>query len=54
VERIPWVHTHFTALILILIGAIWLVFIARYYWRKHRGLQAAFQEEKIKRKYLSR
>lgn len=53
-ERIPWIYTHFTALLILALGAVWFAFIARYYWKSYRNLQRDFNEEEIKRKYLSR
>lgn len=54
IERIPWIYTHFTALFLLLIGAAWFVFIARYYVRVYRLAQRAWEDEKLKNKYLKK
>ena len=54
VQRIPWIYTHFTALLVLAIGLVWSVFIARYYWRRYRPLEQSWKDDQIKRKYLSR
>ena len=53
-QGIPWVSTHFLALLLGVVFLVWLAFILRYYFGKHRSLTESWAEEKIKKKYLVR
>ena len=54
IERIPWIYSHFTALLLLVIAAIWFGFIIRYYWLVFRNAQTAWQDQELKNKYLKR
>ncbi len=54
VQRIPWIYTHFTALLILVISLAWFGFIARFYWKRYRALAQSWKEEKIKFKYLAR
>src|SRR3989344_2040515 len=51
VQRIPWIYTHFSALLVLAVGLVWFVFIARFYWKQYRGLQQTWKDDKIKLKY---
>lgn len=51
-ENIPWLSTHFLVLLMFLGWLFWLGFILKYYFRQYRHVLRAWQEEKIKRKYL--
>jgi len=53
-QLIPWISTHFTALLVLAIHFVWAVFIGRYAWRDHRRQDRAWIEDKIKQKYLAR
>lgn len=54
IERIPWIYTHFTALLLLSVGAAWFVFIVRYYVRVYRSAQKFWEDEQLKNKYLKK
>lgn len=51
-ENIPWLSTHIVILGLILIWFVWLVFIAKYFFREFPRQKKIWDEERIKRKYL--
>ena len=53
-QGIPWVSTHFVALLILLIALTWLFFIFKFYFGKYRKDQALWNDEQIKRKYLAR
>ncbi|OGE77735.1 MAG: hypothetical protein A2751_01605 [Candidatus Doudnabacteria bacterium RIFCSPHIGHO2_01_FULL_46_14] len=54
IERIPWIYTHFTALLLLIVGLVWFGFITRFYLRVHRSAQERWQDEQVKLQYLKR
>src|SRR3989344_2776741 len=51
-ENIPWIGTHFLALVLFLIWVIWLGFILKYFLGRFRHDRNIWKDEQIKRKYL--
>ena len=51
-ENIPWIGTHFVALCLLLIGLVWLGFIAWYRIKTYPGAVHRYQEENVRQKYL--
>lgn len=51
-ENIPWIGTHFVALMLLLIAAVWLGFILWYRIRIYPPQARRFREEKVKEQYL--
>ena len=51
-ENIPWIGTHFVALFLLLIGFVWLGFIAWYRIKTYPGAVHRYQEENVRQKYL--
>ncbi len=53
-ENIPWLAAHIVVLGLLLIALIWLGFIGRYLFAKHRLQSKTWEAEKLKRKYLPR
>lgn len=53
-ESIPWLSTHFLGLILLVISAIWFIFILKYHIREHGSREKVWQEEEVRKKYLSR
>ena len=53
-QAIPWISTHFMALVLFIISVVWLGYIVKYYFRKYRHEVKDWQDEQVKRKYLSR
>lgn len=54
IERIPWIYTRFTALLILALGAVWFVFIARYYFKSFRSAQKSWEDEQLKYKYLKK
>lgn len=53
-ENIPWLSTHFLALLLLLICLVWLGFIAKYFFMEFLRQQKIWADELLKRKYLPR
>lgn len=51
-ENIPWLGTHILVLGIILTGAVWFGFIARYYLTGFKKQKQAWDQDQIKRKYL--
>ncbi len=51
-ENIPAISTHFVALLLLLIGVVWLFFIIRYRLRVYPVELGQWEKEKTKQKYL--
>ncbi|MDP3993536.1 MAG: hypothetical protein U1C57_00590 [Candidatus Doudnabacteria bacterium] len=53
-ENIPMLSAHITVLLLLVIWLVWLIFIAKYFFKEYRVKQKQWEEEKVKRKYLAR
>ena len=53
-ENIPMLSTHIVVLLLFVIWIVWLIFIAKYFFKEYRVKQRLWEEEKVKRKYLAR
>ncbi|MDP3741083.1 MAG: hypothetical protein Q8R08_02030 [bacterium] len=53
-ENIPWLSTHFVVLIILLSWFIWLAFIGKYVVKNFFSQQKLWEEEELKRKYLTR
>lgn len=51
-ENIPWLSAHFLALVLLLIWAVWCVFICKYGWSRYREELREWEEKQIRDKYL--
>lgn len=52
-ENIPWLSVRIVVLLLFLGGLTWFGFVAVYFFREYRTRQKLWEEELIKRKYLS-
>jgi len=52
-ENIPWISTHLTALLLLILWLVWFSFIAKYFFFGFRSQTKQWEEEERKRKYLN-
>lgn len=51
-ENIPWLSTHIVVLAIWFIDLVWAAYIVKYYFQVYPGRRKAWEEEKIKKKYL--
>ena len=53
-QTVSFFGSHFVAMFILLIGLVWFIFIAKYFFGKYKREVLAWQKEQVKLKYLQR